>query len=115
MLGHGAISQFAISEWTTTVTVPETITMDKWYRPLSEPPRFLRGVLPGMRPSLQQFFAGPPRLLPTPSITATMAAVESGDLTSMTVLISQSVATAKVGIVELKPITSPVGLFEIKQ
>lgn len=47
-----------------------------WLRPQTElPPK----PKIGLRASLQQFFAGPPRLLPTPNITGTIGAVEIGD------------------------------------
>lgn len=53
MLGHGATGQFAIGQ----VSAAETITPDKWYIALSEPPRFL----PRLRPGLQQFLAFDPQ------------------------------------------------------
>lgn len=115
MLGHGAISQFAISEWTTVVTVPETVTVDKWFHPLSEPTRYARGVLPGTRPSLQQFYFAPLRLLPNPSVFLTLSAIESGDTAGVTLIVSLPVGVAKVSIIEIKPTQSPVGLFEIKK
>lgn len=44
-----------------------------WYGRLSEPVRFK----PGLRAHLQQALAQPPRILPTPNVTATMAATET--------------------------------------
>jgi hypothetical protein len=42
MLGFGAIGQFAIGQ--AGAATAETITVDKWFVQLSEPPRFPRGV-----------------------------------------------------------------------
>lgn len=57
MLGLGAIGQFAIGEQTLATSQAEIITVDKWFQPLSEPPRFRRGL----RASLQQFAAPSPQ------------------------------------------------------
>lgn len=54
MLGHGAIGQFAIGQ-AQTGEAAETITVSKWFEPLSSPVRFL----PGLRASAQQFIALP--------------------------------------------------------
>lgn len=53
MLGHGAIGQFAIGQ----AAAPETVTLDKWFMPLSEPVRFR----PGMSAWLQQSLAFNPQ------------------------------------------------------
>jgi hypothetical protein len=51
MLGFGATGQFAIGQ--VGIATAETISPDKWYIALSEPPRFR----PGLRASAQQFSA----------------------------------------------------------
>lgn len=53
MLGHGATGQFAIGQ--AGAGAAETITVDKWYEPLSIPVRFL----PGLLASQKQFAALP--------------------------------------------------------
>jgi hypothetical protein len=53
MLGFGATGQFAIGE----VNTNEPVTLDKWFAPLSEPPR----RLPGLLPSMMQFSAFDPQ------------------------------------------------------
>jgi hypothetical protein len=43
LLGHGAIGQFAIGEFNRTLSA-ETITIDKWYVPFTNPVRFKPGL-----------------------------------------------------------------------
>lgn len=52
MLGFCPVGAFAIGQVTGHASA-ETITPDKWFEPLSEPPRFRQGL----RPSQQQFLA----------------------------------------------------------
>ncbi len=52
MLGLGAIGQFAIGEQSLTTATAEVITVDKWFQPLSEPPRFKPGLKAGSQQAL---------------------------------------------------------------
>lgn len=53
MLGLGAVGQFAIGQVGSGTA--EVITVDKWFQPLSEPPRFRK-----FNTALQQFATGSP-------------------------------------------------------
>jgi hypothetical protein len=55
---------------------PTPVVPFSWFEPLSEPVR----VPARLMPSEQQFSAAPPRLLPNPNITGTLAAIETKDL-----------------------------------
>ena len=140
MLGHGAIGQFAIGQWTLAGST-EVISPDKWYVALSEPKRFLADLKPGLqqfsafnpqpfvsfawygllsepvrfKPDLgaarQPFLAQAPRLLPTPTISGVMLTSESGDAFFGGGTVFNPPARAKVGMIELAP-QPKVGLIE---
>lgn len=68
-----------------------------YFRPLSEPVRFK----PGLRASLQMAFTAPPRLLPTPTITGTLNAIETGDTMLWAGRIFSAPVSATIGVIEL--------------
>jgi len=142
MLGHGAIGQYSIGEvgqsappenitldkWYIQSAPPvrfpailiaaaqhfggfdpgPPIVPFSWDRKLTEPywqkPRLIDGA--------QQFLAWPPRLLPTPSITASMAATESLDTFIGSIREYSAVVSAATSILEMLQTRSPVGVIE---
>lgn len=70
--------------------------MNPWFAPLSEPVR----KRSGLDAARQQFLASPSRLLPTPSITGTLNAIESGDVFTGGGREWNRVASGEVGIIE---------------
>lgn len=69
-----------------------------WFRPQTElPPK----PKIGLAARFQQFLAAPPRLLPTPTITGTLNAIETGDSALFAGLSFARPTTATIGVIEL--------------
>lgn len=89
--------------------------MSKWFQPFQDPKRFKQGL----QAQLQHYFEAPPRLLPNPSVTGTMAAREVNTdvfLGAINVYTPSSStisgAGARVSIVEVKVGGDPVSVIE---
>lgn len=89
---------------------PSPIINISWWRPLAEP--VIKTKL-GLRASQQQFLAQPPRLLPTPTITGTLSAVEAGDSALFAGLSFARPTTAMIGVIELAKVPY-VGIIETR-
>lgn len=74
---------------------PDPFVATGWFEPLSEPTR----TLPGLKAALQQFIAWPPQLRPTPTVTVTMDAFETGDSMAASVQAWNVPASAEIGLV----------------
>lgn len=57
----------------------------------------------------------PPRLLPTPTITGTMAATEQGDIFTAGGTTFNQISSADVGIIEIFPRAAFSGIIETQQ
>lgn len=92
--------------FTGDTTVIPTGRLLQWYAPWREPVRFK----PGLRASLQQTAAWPPRLLPTPNITGTMAATETKDTFLAGASIFNPAASGEIGIVDASAPKTEIGV-----
>lgn len=68
-------SPAALSPFIAYQPAPSPFVPTGWYATLSEPVR----LKVGLRASLQQAYTAPPRLMPTPSISGVMSALETKD------------------------------------
>ncbi len=80
-----------------------------WFRPQTELPPL--GKI-GLRASLQQVLAAPPRLLPTPTITGTLSAIESGDTLLFAGVSFGRPVNALIGVIELAQVPY-LGIIEL--
>jgi hypothetical protein len=79
-----------------------------WFRPQTELAPFPKR---GLAARFQQFLAAPPRLLPTPTITGRLNAIESGDAMLFAGTFFARPVNATVGVIELARVPY-VGIIE---
>ncbi len=82
----------------TLVFHPTPVIDIAWWQPLALPT--IR-TLPGLCASRQQFLAAPPRLLPTPTITGTLSAIEFKDTLTFGGMVFAAPSQALVGVIEV--------------
>jgi hypothetical protein len=92
---------------TDTAVIP-TSKLPEWYDWLSDPVRIKRGL----KSSLQQTIAWPPRLLPTPTVTATISALETKDVFLAGGSVFNPPASAEIGIVATGSPAIEIGVAE---
>lgn len=91
---HAALNPFDMLQ---VPVVPAADDYIGWYAPISEPVR----VPVGLKAWLQMSTAWPPRLLPTPDITAVLDATEvNSDQAEIVYIVAGAASSAKVSIIE---------------
>lgn len=86
---------------------PSPFVASGWFEPLSDP---IVRTRRGLKPAQQQFLAWPPRLLPTPTSTGTLSALETKDVFLAGTSIFNPAASAEIGIVDTGFLAAEIGI-----
>lgn len=88
---------------------PQPFVSFSWFRPQTELAPFPKK---GLAARLQQVLAAPPRLLPTPTITGRLNAIETGDSALFAGISFARPTTATIGVIELAQVAY-LGIIEM--
>ena len=103
MPGFGALGQFPLGDG---LLGDQPLISIEWFSNLSEPVRLKIGI----GSWLQDFFAAPARVLPTPTITGTMDALETKDVFLAGATLWNRATSAEIGIIDTNRFAAEVGV-----